>query len=434
MIPELDLTPEARVLKETARAFTDEVVLPRVQGDWESGAFPYEVFAQLRELGFMGIMAPSAHGGAAVDTVTYAGALEELARGDMTVALTLQVHVLVTEVYEQFATPAQKAQWLPRLAGGEILGCIAMTEPGAGSDLRSVRTRAELRDGRWVLNGSKTFITNAGTEMSDGLVVLARTGPNEFSTFIVPDATPGFVKGPKLRKLGWHHMDTRPLFFDDCAIPEDNLLGERGRGLRHVLTGMDLGRIAFGICSTGLAQACFDNALAYVKSRRQFGQALAGFQATQFKLADMATKIATARAISYEAARRRDAGLPSDVAASMAKLYASRVCVEAADEAFQLFGGYGFMLDYPIARLYADAKMMEIGEGTNEVQRLYIARALGCVDEGERGRAPELAAPTAARPAAKHVVAEAAPAAAPGPELTGEVEAGHDREPAAAGA
>jgi alkylation response protein AidB-like acyl-CoA dehydrogenase len=384
MIAELDLTPEARMLKETARDFTDRVIAPNAQELWESEQFPYEILAQLRDLGYMGIMAPEEYGGGAVDTVTYAAVLEEFARGDITIALTLQVHVLVTDIYEKFATEAQKAEWMPRLASGEILAAIAMTEPGAGSDLRSATTTAELRGGSWVLNGSKTFITNAGTDISDGCVVLAKTGADEFSTFIVPNDTPGFVRGKKLRKLGWRAMDTRELFFENCEIPEENLLGERGRGLRVVLTGMDLGRIAFGVCSTGMAQACLDHALAYANERVQFRRPLSSFQAIQFKLADMATKIATARAISFEAARRRDAGLQAEVIASMAKLHASRVCVEAADEAFQIFGGYGFTLDYPIARLYADAKMMEIGEGSNEIQRIYIARALGCADGGER--------------------------------------------------
>jgi butyryl-CoA dehydrogenase len=407
MIAELDLTPEARMLKETARDFTDDVIIPRAQEAWESGEFPYETMYQLRDLGFMGIMAPEEHGGAAADTVTYMAALEELGRGDMTIALTLQVHVLVTDIYEEFGTPEQKQQWLPRLSEGQCLGAIAMTEPGAGSDLRSCSTRAELRDGAWVINGSKTFITNAGTEFSDGCLVLAKTGPNEFSMFIVPDDAPGFVKGAKLRKLGWRHMDTRELFFEDCTIPEENLIGGRGRGLRVALTGMDLGRIAFGTCSTGLAQACFDNALAYAKERVQFGQPIAAFQGIQFKLADMATKIATARSISFEAARMRDAGLQSDVAASMAKLYASRVCVEAADEAFQIFGGYGFTFDYPIARLYADAKVMEIGEGSNEIQRLYIARALGCPDGAQRApaKAKGNGAPATAEAPAQQAVA-----------------------------
>ncbi len=382
MIAELDLTSEARMLKETARDFANDVIAPQAQKYWESGEFPYEIMAQLRDLGYMGIMAPEEFGGAGTNTVTYAAALEELARGDITVALTLQVHVLVTDIYEQFGTEAQKQEWMPRLASGEILAAIAMTEPGAGSDLRSCATRAVLDNGEWVINGSKTFITNAGTDISDGCIVLAATAPDEFSMFIVPKDTPGFVRGKKMQKLGWRAMDTRELFFEDCRIPEENMLGERGKGLRVALTGMDLGRIAFGVCSTGIAQACFDHSLAYANERVQFGKPLSSFQAIQFKLADMATKIATARSISFEAARRRDAGLPSDVAASMAKLYGSHACVEAADEAFQIFGGYGFTYDYPIARLYADAKVMEIGEGSNEIQRMYIARAIGC-DSGK---------------------------------------------------
>jgi len=380
MIPELDLTPDGQMLRESARDFADNVVAPVAQEHWESGAFPYAVMAQLRDLGYMGILAAEEHGGAEVSTVTYAAVLEELARVDITVALTLQVHVLVTEIYEHFGTDEQKAYWMPKLTSGEILGSIAMTEPGAGSDLRSAKTVARLDGDEWVLNGSKTFITNAGTDFSDACVVLARTGET-FSTFIVPRDTPGFSAGQKISKLGWRAMDTRELFFEDCRIPRENLLGAEGKGLRVVLTGMDLGRIAFAASSTGLAQGCLDHALAYANERVQFKRPLSSFQAIQFKLADMSTKIGAARALTFEAARRRDNGLAAEVAASKAKLYASRVCVEAADEAFQIFGGYGFTLDYPIARFYADAKMMEIGEGTSEVQRMYIARSLGCAQE-----------------------------------------------------
>jgi alkylation response protein AidB-like acyl-CoA dehydrogenase len=378
MIPELDLSPEARALRATAKEFADDVVSPRASEYFRTGEFPYDLLDTMRELGWPGIMADPEYGGGGADTVTYVAMLEELGRADITLALTLQVHVLVTEIYQRFATPEQKCAWLPRLASGEILAAIAMTEPGAGSDLRSITTTAELRDQQWVINGSKTFITNAGTRVSDGMVVLARTGADEYATFIVPRDTPGLTIGPKLEKLGWRAMDTRQLFFQECAVPAENLLGQQGHGLRVALTGMDLGRIAFGACSTGLAQACLDHSLAYARNRVQFGQPIARFQATQFKLADMATKIACARALTYDAARLRDRALSCEVAAAMAKLYASHVCVEAADEAFQIHGGYGFTLDYPIARFYADAKMMEIGEGTNEVQRIYIARALGC--------------------------------------------------------
>lgn len=378
MIGEIDLSEEVRVLQKMASSFADNVVAPRASDYWRSGEFPYDLLKQLAQMGYLGIKIAPEYGGGGADTATYIAMLEELGRADVTLALTLQVHVLVAEIYEQFGTPEQKAYWLPRMASGEILGAIAMTEPGAGSDLRSVTTRAVLRDGNWIINGAKTFITNAGTDVSDGMVVLARTGDDEFSAFIVPRATPGLHVGKRLEKLGWHAMDTRELFFEDCTVPEANLLGERGRGLRTVLTGMDLGRIAFGAVSTGLAQACFDHSLAYAQERVQFGSPLMKFQATQFKLADMATKIACARALTYDAARARDAGLAAEVRASMAKLFASRACVEAADEAFQIFGGYGFMLEYPIARLYADAKMMEIGEGTNEIQRIFIARSLGC--------------------------------------------------------
>lgn len=378
MIPELDLTPETQILKETVAKFAREVIEPRAQELWDSGDFPLEIMSQMAELGYMGIHAGTESGGGGADTVTYAVFLEELAYADMAIALTLQVHVLVTDLFERFGSEAQKEEWLPRLTSGQILAAVAMTEPNAGSDLSSCQTRAELQNGKWVINGSKIFITNAGTEMSDGLVVLARTGERELSTFIVPRNTPGFVVGQKLRKLGWHSMDTRELFFDNCTVPEENLLGPRGKGLRHVLTGMDLGRIAFAACSTGLAQACLDESLEYAKNRVQFGAPIASFQGIQFKLADMATKIAASRSLTHRAARLRDAEMTVDMASSQAKLYATRACVEVVDDAFQIFGGYGFMLEYPIARRYADAKIMEIGEGTNEIQRIVIARGLGC--------------------------------------------------------
>ncbi len=366
------------MLKETAADFANKVIGPRAEEFWGAEAVPYDILSQMAELGWFGIFADPKWGGGGADTVTYATFLEEIARGDMSIALTLQVHVLVTDLFQTFGTDAQKDEWLPRLTSGKILAAIAMTEPNAGSDLSSCRTRAELRKGQWVINGAKTFISNVGTDISDGLVALAATGPNEHSTFIIPRNTPGLVIGRKLKKLGWHGMDTREVFFDDCTVPEENMLGVRGKGLRHVLTGMDLGRTAFGACSTGLAQACLDAALEYSKERVQFGVPIARFQAIQIKLADMATKIAAGRALTHNAARLRDHGQPVEMAAAQAKLFASRICVEVADEAFQVFGGYGFMLEYPIARRVADAKIMEVGEGTNEIQRLFIARELGC--------------------------------------------------------
>lgn len=372
-----DLPEETQIFTKAVADFAEREVWPTAQERWNAGEFPYDLYAASRELGIPGILAAEAWGGGGADTVTYMCALESLASADASFALTLQVHVLVTAIVEEFGNEEQKQQWMPRLASGEVLAGIAMTEPGAGSDLRSIQTHAK-RDGvDWVINGSKTFITNSGTDISDSLVVLARTAENEFSTFIVPRDTQGFVRGPLMKKLGWRSMDTREIAFEDCRVPAASLLGDRGKGLRHVLTGLDLGRTAFGACSTGIAQRCLDLSVQHAKNRVQFGSPIGKFQAIQFKLADMLTKIDAARALTLDAARSRDLGLPSEVAASVAKLYGSRICVEVADEAFQIHGGSGFMLDSPVARLYADSKIMEIGEGSNEIQRMFLARSMG---------------------------------------------------------
>ena len=378
----IDLTDEERMIRDTARQFAQDVVAPVADELFESGRFPYEVIAGLAELGFMGILVPEEYGGVEASTTAYISAIEELSKVDVTTALTWQVHVLVTEVYSHFASDEQKAEWLPRMARGEILGGIAMTEPGAGSDLRAIRTTAELVGEEWVLNGAKTFITNAGTDISDGLIVLARTGEDAkgrpaLSTFIVPRDTPGLVIGNRLKKFGWKSMDTRELFFENCRIPAANILGQEGKGLRHTLTGMDLGRIVFATGSLGIAQACLDHSVAYAKERVQFGQPIGSFQAIQFRLADLAARIFCCRQAIYAAAKKRDLGLECEVEASMAKLISCRLGVEAADTAFHVFGGYGFSLEYPVARLYADAKIMEIGEGTNEMQLMRIAKGLG---------------------------------------------------------
>ena len=378
----IDLTDEERMIRDTARQFAQDVVAPIAEELFESGRFPYEVIAGLAELGFMGILVPEEYGGVEASTTAYISAIEELSKVDVTTALTWQVHVLVTEVYSHFASDEQKAEWLPRMARGEILGGIAMTEPGAGSDLRAIRTTAELVGEEWVLNGAKTFITNAGTDISDGLIVLARTGEDakgrpSLSTFIVPRDTPGLVIGNRLKKFGWKSMDTRELFFENCRIPAANILGQEGKGLRHTLTGMDLGRIVFATGSIGIAQACLDISVAYAKERVQFGQPIGSFQAIQFRLAELAARIFCCRQAIYAAAKKRDLGVECEVEASMAKLVSCRLGVEAADTAFHVFGGYGFSLEYPVARLYADAKIMEIGEGTNEMQMMRIAKGLG---------------------------------------------------------
>lgn len=385
MIHELDVTPKGRELQQTAREFAREVIAPQAQEIWDSAEFPQHIMDQMAEMDFMGLLAPEEYGGSGISTVDYVAALEEIAWADMTIALTWQVHILITGNYLKFGTEEQKRHWLPKLVSGEILVALGGTEPDAGSDLKSVKTTATREDGDWVINGRKMFITNAGTLRSDGLVLLARTGTREngdpdLSTIIVPKDAPGYRVGEKIRTLGWRAMDNRHLHFEDCRVPEENLLGVEGKGLSNIMTGLDLGRIAFGACSTGLAQACLDHSLEYAKERVQFGQPVSKYQAVQMKLADMATKIDAARALTLNAARARDAGSPEmSMAAAKAKLFASRTCVECSDDAFQIHGGRGFVLDdYPIARLYADAKTMEVGEGTNEMQRMAIAKHLGC--------------------------------------------------------
>jgi len=384
MIVDLDMNEEEREMLAGVRKFCKTVVAKRAPEAFESGEVPIDVIKQMAELGFQGTLVSEALGGGGMSTQFYAQMLEEIALEDPTLATTLQVHVMVAHVYEAFGNDAQKAEWMPKLVNGEILGAIAMTEPGAGSDLRAIRTTA-VRDGDdYVINGAKTFITNTGTEISDGMIVLAKTGEDAkgrgtFSVFIVPNDTPGFIKGNRLKKIGWRSMDTREIFFEDCRVPATNLLGTPEKGLRLFMMGLDLGRTAFGAISVGLAQACLNNSLAYAKERRQFGQAISDFQATQFKFADMQTKIEASRALVYDAARARDLGR-DDVQkrASMAKLFATRTAVEVSDEAYQIFGGYGTSTEYPVARYYLDAKLMEIGEGTNEIQRIHIARSLGC--------------------------------------------------------
>jgi butyryl-CoA dehydrogenase len=381
---EFALTPKGRELQQTAREFAREVIAPQAQGFWDSGEFPAHILDQMAEMGFMGLLAPEEYGGSGISTLDYVAALEEIAWADMTVALTWQVHVLITENYVKFGSEEQKQHWMPKLVSGEVLVALGGTEPDAGSDLKSVKTTAVRENGQWVINGHKMFITNAGTPKGNGLVLLARTGTREngdpdLSTIIVPRDTPGFKIGERARTLGWRAMDNRHLYFEDCRVPEENLLGVEGKGLSNVMSGLDLGRIAFGACSTGLARACLDHSLKYAKERVQFGQPISKYQAVQMKIADMATKIDAARALTHDAARMRDAGSPDmSMAAAKAKLFGSRTCVECSDDAFQIHGGRGFLLDHPIARLYADAKTMEIGEGTNEMQRMAIAKHLGC--------------------------------------------------------
>lgn len=360
-----------------------ERIEPWVDGYFRSGEFPEKAVDELAGAGLLGVRVPAGYGGLDASTVEYAGALERIARVDVTIALTWEVHALAGELYRAFGGDALRARWLPQLASGRVLAGLAMTEPHAGSDIRAIATTARQDGADWILDGSKTFITNTGTPRSDGLVVMARSGGSaerpRFSLFCLPSGTPGVRLGDRIRTLGWRSMDTRPVEFDGCRLGPDCLIGEAGNGMAMINAGLGLGRVAFAAISTGLAEACLRAAVGYANERVQFGRPIGRHQAVAHMLADMATAVAAARALTVQAAVERDAGTPDwPVTASMAKLFASRTAVDCADRAVQVFGGRGLVTDNPVARYYADAKMMEIGEGTSEMQRQVIARGIGC--------------------------------------------------------
>jgi short-chain 2-methylacyl-CoA dehydrogenase len=374
----LDLTPEHELLRRTVREFAEERVAPVAAELDREHRFPYELVAELAELGLMGMTIPEEYGGAGTDTVSYAIAVEELTRIDSSVAITVAAHhSLGTLPIFYFGTEEQKREWLPPLASGEKLAAFGLTEPGAGSDAGATRTRAEPRDGQWIVNGSKIFITNAGTDISACVTITALTAEGEISNIIVPNGTPGYQISPPMEKLGWRASDTRELSFKDAAVPQGNLLGPRGEGFRQFLEILDGGRISVAGMGVGLAQGAYDLAYRYAKEREQFGKPIARFQAVQFALADMATEIEAGRALVYRAAWLKDQGRPFALEAAMAKLYTGELSHRAANAALQIHGGYGFMEESPISRLYRDQKILEIGEGTNEVQRMVIARHLG---------------------------------------------------------
>jgi len=373
-----ELSEEQELVRSTVREFATTRVAPVAAELDRDGRFPYELVAELAELGLMGMPFPEEDGGAGSDTVSYAIAIEELARVDSSVAITVAAHTsLGTMPIHLYGTEEQRREWLPRLASGQALAAFGLTEPGAGSDAAATLTRAELRDGSWVINGSKIFITNAGTDITACVTITARTGDDEISTIIVPNGTPGYEMSPPLQKLGWRASDTRALTFVDCAVPEANLLGERGRGFHQFLEILDGGRISVAAMGVGLAQGAYDLASSYARERHQFGRPIAKFQAVQFALADMATEIEAGRQLVRRAAWLKDAGQPYGLAAAQAKLFTGLLSNRAVNAALQIHGGYGFMDDYAISRLYRDQKILEIGEGTNEVQRMVIARLLG---------------------------------------------------------
>jgi alkylation response protein AidB-like acyl-CoA dehydrogenase len=375
---DLDLTAEQELIRDTVRSFARDRVAPVAEELDRESRFPLELVGEMAELGLMGLPIPEQYGGAGGDTVSYAIAVEELTRVDSSVAITVAAHTsLGTMPIFMFGSEEQKERWLPDLASGRRLAAFGLTEPDAGSDAGSTRTTAELRDGSWVVNGSKMFITNAGTEITWGVTITARTGEDEISSIVVENGTRGYSISAPLHKLGWKASDTRELTFADCAVPEGNLLGPRGKGLQQFLEILDGGRVSVAAMGVGLAQGAYDLAAGYAREREQFGKPIAKFQAIAFKLADMAVEIEAGRQLVYRAAWLKDQGRPFALEAAMAKLYTGELSHRVVNHALQIHGGYGFMDEFPISRLYRDQKILEIGEGTNEVQRLVIARLLG---------------------------------------------------------
>jgi short/branched chain acyl-CoA dehydrogenase len=375
-----DLSAEHELIRDTVREFARERIAPVAEELDREHRFPHELVTEMAELGLMGIPIPEEHGGGGGDTLSYAIAIEELTRVDSSVAITVAAHTsLGTMPIFLYGSEEQKREWLPDLAAGKRLAAFGLTEPGAGSDAGATRTKAELRDGQWVIEGAKMFITNAGTDITACVTITARTGEDEISNLIVPNGTPGYEVSAPMEKLGWRASDTRELSFRDCAVPEGNLLGERGKGFSQFLEILDGGRISVAAMGVGLAQGAYDLAVAYAKEREQFGRPIAQFQAVQFQLADMAVEVEAGRQLTYKAAWLKDEGRPFALEAAMAKLYTGELSHRAANAALQIHGGYGFMEESPISRLYRDQKILEIGEGTNEVQRMVIARHLGLV-------------------------------------------------------
>jgi short-chain 2-methylacyl-CoA dehydrogenase len=377
---DFQLNDEQRAIRSLAREFAAQEVKPVAEALDREGRFPYEIVEKLGELGFMGMPFEQGHGGGGTDYISYALVIEELARVDSSVAITVAAHTsLGTYPIHAFGSEAQRREWLPELCSGRRLGAFGLTEPDAGSDAAAIRTTARPDGDEWVINGAKQFITNAGTDVSGCVTLTALTGEKEISAFIVPTGTPGYDVGPAYRKMGWKASDTRPLTFDDCRVGPESMLGPRGRGYAQFLETLAGGRISVSAMGVGLAQGALDEALAYAKERRAFGQPISKFQAVQMKLADIATEIEAARLLTLRAAALKDRQHPKfDIVAAAAKLKTGRLAVRAAEEAVQIHGGYGYIEDYPVCRFYRDAKVLTIGEGTDEVQQMVVARYLGC--------------------------------------------------------
>jgi alkylation response protein AidB-like acyl-CoA dehydrogenase len=382
---DFDLTEEQSEFRRTIREFAEEVIAPRAEEMDRLEEFPVDIVKQMGQIGLFGLPFPEEYGGQGADFLTLCIAIEELARVDSSMAITLEAGVGLgaNPIYAD-GTEEQKQRWLVPMCRGEILGAFGLTEPGGGSDAGATQTTARLEGGEWVINGSKAFITNSGTEMTGLVTITAVTGGfdesgrKEISAIIVPaGTTPGFEVGKSYRKVGWRASDTHELAFNDCRVPEENLLGERGKGYAQFLRTLDDGRIAVASLATGLAQGCLEECVKYSKERYAFGRPIGSFQALKFKIADMKVAVETARLATYRAAWLRDRGRPYKMEAAVAKLYASEIAVTSAREAVQVHGAYGYMEEFPVARFYRDAKVLEIGEGTSEIMRWIIARDLG---------------------------------------------------------
>ena len=378
-----DLSDEQKLLRDTVRDFARQEVAPVAEELDREKRFPYELVAQMGELGLMGIPFPQEYGGGGADTLSYVLAVEELARIDSSVCITMAAHTsLGTMPIYLWGSEEQKAEWLPQLCAGKRLASFGLTEPEAGSDAGNVRTSAKLDGGEWVVNGAKQFITNSGTDISGCVSITAVTGEEdgrkEISNLIVPNGTPGYEQGEPYRKMGWNASDTRPLSFEDCRVPESSLLGRRGDGFKNFLHILDGGRIGVAAMGVGLAQGALDEAIAYAKERQAFGRPISKFQSIQAKIADLSAQIEAARLLTWRAALEKDEGKSFTLTAAQAKLITGRLAVRATEEAVQIHGGYGYIEEYPVCRFYRDAKILTIGEGTDEVQQMVIARQLGC--------------------------------------------------------
>jgi alkylation response protein AidB-like acyl-CoA dehydrogenase len=380
---DFELSREQQLIRETVRDFARAEIAPVAEQLDREKRFPYEIVAKLGGLGLMGIPFPEEYGGGGADTLSYALAIEELARVDSSVCITVAAHTSLGSMgIYLWGDAEQKQEWLPELCSGRRLAAFGLTEPEAGSDAGNTRTTAQLKDGEWVINGAKQFITNSGTDITGCVTITAVTaqqnGHKEISNIIVPNGTPGYVIGEPYRKMGWNASDTRPLAFEDCRVPESNLLGPRGNGFKQFLHLLDGGRIGVAAMGVGLAQGALDEALAYARERKAFGRPISSFQAIQAKIADVSAEIEAARLLTYKAALQKDRGESFTLTAAQAKLKTGRLAVRACEEAVQIHGGYGYIEEYPVCRFYRDAKILTIGEGTDEVQQMVIARQLGC--------------------------------------------------------